>query len=112
MARGFESKDVEQPAQWSVHTRETADHSLLFAVAAVLIDGGLTPETYDRERWHDGDVHALIARASIDIVPAFDDGYANGIRCCEIEALTADGARCIARRRVTFDDVEIGRAHV
>ncbi len=46
-------------AHWDPTTRETADHSLPYLVAAALIDGAITPETFTPARYRDPDVLRL-----------------------------------------------------
>ena len=43
-------------------SRETADHSFYFLVAAALLDGELTPRQFENERWTDPAVIDLMAR--------------------------------------------------
>ncbi len=62
---------TKDPALWAPTTRETADHSLPFCVAAALIDGQVTPETFARGRFRDKDTQALIKRMNVE----FDDGF-------------------------------------
>lgn len=60
-------KDQEK---WRPATRETADHSLPYTVARVLVDGELTPSSYDPEVLDDPAVAALMARVEVREDPA------------------------------------------
>ncbi len=53
---------VEDPELWAPKTRETADHSMLIAIALGLIDGTITPESFETERFLDQDVLNLISK--------------------------------------------------
>jgi 2-methylcitrate dehydratase len=73
-----------------VTTKEEADHSLPYLVAAALIDGEMTPAQYSEERLRGVDVQALLQRVEVhsDPVPsaAFPDHQ--GVR---VEVLLRDG---------------------
>lgn len=53
------------PEKWSPKTRETADHSLPFCVAAALLDGNITMATFT-ERITDEDILGLIQKVRIE----------------------------------------------
>ena len=50
-----------EPEKWHPTTRETADHSLPYTVARVLVDGELTTSSYDPDALTDPAVGALMA---------------------------------------------------
>ena len=58
---------VRDPELWAPRTRETADHSMPFSVAAALLDGAVTSESFERSRFLDADVLALIGRMEIEV---------------------------------------------
>jgi 2-methylcitrate dehydratase len=51
---------------WSPDSAETADHSIPYLVAATLIDGTVTPGSYDERHLRDADLRALMRK--IDVV--------------------------------------------
>ena len=51
---------------WSPNSAETADHSIPYLVAATLIDGTVTPKSYDEHHLRDAALYALIQK--IDVV--------------------------------------------
>lgn len=55
------------PDFWKPLTRESADHSLPFCAAVALIDGDITPETYERKRFLDPDVNELMNKITIEL---------------------------------------------
>jgi 2-methylcitrate dehydratase len=59
------------PEVWAPKTKETADHSMPFAVAAALVDGDVNVDTYTRERFLDKDVLDMIAKLKIEEDPDF-----------------------------------------
>ena len=59
------------PDFWKPMTRESADHSLPFCAAVALIDGDITPETFDKKRFLDPDVIELMSKITIELNPEF-----------------------------------------
>ena len=53
------------PEKWRPATRETADHSLPYCVAAALLDGTVTVESFDHKRLTDQRVRALMQKVRV-----------------------------------------------
>ena len=51
--------------RWSPDNRETADHSLPFVVAAALVDGVVSATSFERKRWQDPAIVALMRRVEV-----------------------------------------------
>src|SRR5690606_10796357 len=49
-----------EPQKWNPQTRETADHSMPYLLAVALLDGRVTPASFDAERMHDPAVKRLM----------------------------------------------------
>ena len=97
-------KWIDQAPFWDPQTRETADHSMPFCLAAALIDGDLDKESFENERFLKDDVRALMARMSVE----FDDEYdkvAPATRPCRLEAITKSGKIIIAEHVQTPTDI-------
>jgi len=94
---------IALPEIWRPETRETADHSLPFCVAAALIDGEITPATFDAERFRDPDVLDLMGRSEIKLNEAFA-ALAPGVRCCRITATLSDGRAVAVEKRIGPED--------
>ena len=92
---------------WAPRTRETADHSMPFSIAAALIDGTVTAETFERGRFRDDDVLELIRAMEIEIRPDFS-AAAPALRHCRIEATLADGGTVISHRQLSQAEIERG----
>jgi 2-methylcitrate dehydratase len=92
---------------WHPQTRETADHSMLFSVAAALLDGDVTPETFEEGRFLDPDVTDLMGRMQVEILDEFTKA-APKIRNCRIVATLKDGTQSTAHRAVTLEEIERG----
>jgi len=98
---------MKDAASWVPQTRETADHSLPFCIAAALLDGDVTPETFVRDRFLDKDARDLMKRMNYELVDAFDRN-APATRTCRLVATMKDGRNFIARKRQTPKDIERG----
>ncbi|MBI5234753.1 MAG: MmgE/PrpD family protein [Deltaproteobacteria bacterium] len=61
--------------KWTPKTRETADHSLPFCVAAALIDRKVNLDTFTDERIRDGAIVQLCAKIKVVKDPALDALY-------------------------------------
>lgn len=55
-------QQIGDAARLDPQTRETADHSLPFLVAVALLDGQITPQQFQGERWQEPSVRALMRR--------------------------------------------------
>lgn len=98
---------VEDPELWAPKTRETADHSMLVAVVIGLIDGTLTPETFERGRFLDVDVLSLIGRTEVVVSDDFSS-LTPGVRTCRLEAVDTAGETHIVEHALTAKDIEVG----
>lgn len=101
------ASSAADPELWTPKTRETADHSMAFCVAAALIDGDITPETFSRERFRDSDVVDLISRMRIDEDPEFSK-QSPAKRNCRIEVKTHSGDTRVVHRVFTAEELEKG----
>ena len=98
---------VADPELWRPRTRETADHSMPVSVALALIDGGITGEAFDRERFLDDDVIGLIGRTEVEVSDEFS-ALTPGVRSCRIEATDHAGATRAADLAWTSEDIARG----
>ncbi len=70
---------VKDPEKWDPKTRETADHSLPYIVAAALIDGKVWLETFKPERYLAEDVRKLMSKMTVKVDQKADELYPEGI---------------------------------
>jgi len=75
---------------WRPGTRETADHSIPYVVAAALIDGGITEATFDDAHLRDPRLRELLERTSVHEDTGFSAAYPERW-CCRIEVRTRGG---------------------
>ena len=99
--------------KWNPKTRETADHSIPYLVAAAFHDGGVTPATYTPARIQDPALRPLIEKLTVVEEPEFTRRYP-GEACTRITLTTTDGRRVVAEtsfpkghRRNPLTDAEV-----
>jgi 2-methylcitrate dehydratase len=78
--------------KWAPKSRGTADHSVAFCVAAALLDGEVTAETFEAERFLDADAIALMAKIELREDPEFTRQYPE-VWNCRITAKSRSGKR-------------------
>ena len=92
---------------WAPQTRETADHSMPFSIAAGLLDGTVTAETFERRRFLDADLLDTIRAMEVEILPEFS-AATPALRNCRITATLESGARVVAHRQLSQAEIERG----
>jgi 2-methylcitrate dehydratase len=85
-----------EPEKWHPTTRETADHSLPFIIAAVLLDGQFSDEIFSEARLKDQRIHDLADKISVVEDLEFSR-RAPGELPCKIEIFLKDGAIRVAQ---------------
>jgi 2-methylcitrate dehydratase len=60
---------------WNPDSRETADHSIPYVVAAALKDGTVTPTQFDDDHLHDSGLRALLAKIEVVTNDEFTKAY-------------------------------------
>jgi 2-methylcitrate dehydratase len=88
-------RTATEAEKWNPHTRETADHSIPYLVAAALQDGEVTPATFMSSRIQDPALRDLIKKLKVVEEPEFTRRYP-GESCTRIEVTTTDGRRVAA----------------
>jgi len=85
-------RGATDPEKWTPQSRETADHSVPFCVAAALLDGDITPATFDSQRFLDPEVIELMSKVQLREDPEFTKEYPAKWNC-RITAETFSGER-------------------
>ena len=88
-------RTAAEAEKWDPATRETADHSIPFLVAAAFQDGGVTPATFTPSRIQDPALRPLIKKLTVVEEPEFTRRYP-AESCTRIEVTTTDGRRLAA----------------
>ena len=60
---------------WHPDSKETADHSAAFLVAVTLIDGMVTPRSFNDAHLHNPELHALMQKIRVIENPEFTQAY-------------------------------------
>jgi len=84
-----------------VHTKEEADHSLPYIVAAAALDGEVTPAQYTPERIARDDVQRLLRRVEVVPDPAFSSRFPEE-HACRLTVTLTDG-RILVREMSDYE---------
>ena len=84
-----------EPEKWDPKTRETADHSIPFMVAAALRDGQVTPATFTAASIADPALREIIGKMTIEEDADFTRRYSAEYNC-HMEITTKDGRSLVA----------------
>jgi len=84
--------------KWDPQTRETADHSIPYLVAAAFHDGAVTPATFALSRIQDPALRPLIKKLTVVEDPELSRRYP-AESCTRVEVTTTDGRRLAAETR-------------
>lgn len=96
----FAHKEIGSGAEkWRPTTRETADHSLPYVVAATLVDGGFSDAVFAPARLSDPRILALADRISVDEDAALTRAFPAKFPC-RVEIALHDGTTRAATRDV------------
>jgi 2-methylcitrate dehydratase len=88
----FAYREIGSGAEkWRPLTRDTADHSMPYVVAAALVDGGFSDAVFAPERLTDPKILALADKISISEDAEFNLDFPGKLRCC-VDIATRDGA--------------------
>jgi 2-methylcitrate dehydratase len=85
-----------EPAKWDPRTRETADHSLPYMLAVALVDGRLTPASFEPKRYLDPSLRPLMNRIRVAEDPELTRRFPGELGSC-IEVTTRSGRRFTER---------------
>jgi 2-methylcitrate dehydratase len=84
-----------------VGSKEEADHSLPYMLAAALLDGELTPAQYRPERIARGDVQSLLRRVRIRPVPEYSGRFPERMPC-RLKVSLRDG-RVLVKEKLDYE---------
>jgi 2-methylcitrate dehydratase len=82
----------------SVTTKEQADHSLPYVIAAAILDGDVMPAQYELNRILSEDVQSLLRRISITANPAYSQRFPEEMPC-RIQVILRDGQTLLKESR-------------
>ena len=84
-----------EPEKWDPKTRETADHSIPWLVASALLDGPVTPGSFEDERIASGAIRDVMSRMTLVEEPDFTARYPSEYNC-RITVTASDGNSHVA----------------
>lgn len=83
------------PAKYRPTTRETADHSLPYAMAVGLVDGAVTPAQFDDDRVADGRLAPVMDKVEVVANPDFEHRFPE-CQPCRVTLAMTDGTEHVA----------------
>ena len=92
------------PEVWAPKTRETADHSMPFVIAAALVDGYLNIESYTQARYSAPEVLKMIGKLRIEEDPEFTK-QSPGKFNSRFKVETTDGETFTVHEGFTLDEL-------
>jgi 2-methylcitrate dehydratase len=98
-------KRTAEPEKFCPTDRETADHSLPACVAMGLLDGHLTPDQFEANRFLDKDVVDLIGKTEAIVGPDFEERFPHG-RPGAVRVYLNDGSQHEVLEERAFGDPE------
>ena len=91
------AKDIlADPSKYKPTTKETADHSLPYVIAAAIVDGKVTPEQFEPEKLKDPKIWDLLPKIEV-IADAELEAVFPELKASVVEIETTDG-RKLSRR--------------
>src|SRR3990170_3754395 len=84
-----------------VRTKEEADHSLHYMVAAAALDGQVMPAQYEPERIGRNDIQSLLRRVTVVPDPEYSKRFPDE-HCCRITVTLTDG-RLLSKEKVDYE---------
>ena len=106
-------RTAAEAEKWDPATRETADHSTPYLVAAAFADGAVTPATFEPSRIKDPALRPLMKKLTVVEEPEYTRRYPADA-CTRVEVTTTDGRRVVAEtshpkghRRNPLTDAEV-----
>ena len=88
-------RTAAEAEKWDPETRETADHSIPYLVAAAIRDGAVTPATFTPSSIKDPALRPVIKKLTVVEEPEFTRRYP-AESCTRVEVTTTDGRRVTA----------------
>jgi 2-methylcitrate dehydratase len=87
---------LSDPSKYDPHTRETADHSLPYVIAAALVDRQVTPAQFSMEKIMDPKVREQLAKVEVVADPEIEKVFP-GLQRVIVHITTKDG-RCFDKQ--------------
>jgi 2-methylcitrate dehydratase len=82
---------LSDPSKYQPTTKETADHSLPYCIAAAVADGNVLPNSFDEEKLRDPRIWALLPKIKVVADPEID-GLFPAVKRAIVRITTNDGS--------------------
>jgi len=83
---------LSDPSKYRPDSKETADHSLPFCIAAAAVDGAVTPACFKQERLHDERIFSVIDKIKVYPDDEFEQAFP-AKQCTRVEITTVGGGK-------------------
>jgi 2-methylcitrate dehydratase len=87
---------LSDPSKYNPTTRETADHSLPYCLAAAVVFRHVTPEVFEDRFLFDSQLRAVLPKIKVRAEPDFEKQFPR-IQPCRVTITTSDG-RSLSKR--------------
>ena len=77
------------PSKYDPRTRETADHSLPYCIAACIVDGSVTPESFSEEKIMDSELRSYLNKIKVIADPDYEKTFPE-LKKAGVEIITED----------------------
>ncbi len=90
---------LADPSKYNPTTKETADHSLPYVIAAAIVDGKITPEEFEFQKLNDPRIRALLPKIEV-VADSELEAVFPELKASIVEIETTDGRKL--KRRVDY----------
>jgi 2-methylcitrate dehydratase len=94
---------LSDPSKYNPETKETADHSLPYVIAAAVVDGNVLPESFSDEKLRDPRIREVLPKIKVVADPEIDELFPK-IKRARVTITTADGSKYTAQTDVAKGD--------
>ncbi len=94
---------LADPAKYVINSRETADHSLPYCIAAAVVDRELTPRQFQNERLRDAAILEMVPKVSAKMDPSFEKRFP-AEQPCRVEIQLRNGRKLEKQRNFPKGD--------
>ena len=81
---------LSDPSKYEPNTKETADHSLPYVIAAAVVDGNVLPESFSDEKLKDPEIRAVLPKIKVIADPEIDELFPK-VKRARVTITTTDG---------------------
>ncbi len=96
---------LSDPSKYRPETKETADHSLPYVIAAAVVDGHVLPESFSDEKLKDPRIRALLPKIRVVADPEIDSLFPK-VKRARVTITTTEGTSHTAQTDIAKGDPE------